>query len=160
MKRETRTVQTMRLLVSLLVLTLLYYDAREAKASSRIQYATNQEAQQQAERFWATKLTRCGDFYYTRERSVVIQMKEVGILITARSLTHADRLNGVAWKGTSAVTGKVFRRIGPRQTMERLGKWHWISFRAGRLAEQKKGAPGCRHKPAFRRQLAHASTLR
>lgn len=77
------------------------------------------EAQKEAEKFWATQVTKCGESYYRKEvlpkksdYVLLYEMKEPTILAQPRRLSDADRLNGVEWEGTTTFSPKSSRVWG------------------------------------------------
>ncbi|HEY6807090.1 MAG TPA: hypothetical protein VI306_26165 [Pyrinomonadaceae bacterium] len=70
--------------------------------------ALRSEAQQQAERFWFARMTKCGDDYFTKERIFVHQFKSPQVVVGNSNINSADRQNGVEWSGpTSLVVAQV-----------------------------------------------------
>src|SRR5437588_12855673 len=60
------------------------------------------EAQKEAEKFWSTQITKCGESYYRKEvlpkkddYVLIYEMKDPTILVEPHKLSEADRLNGV-----------------------------------------------------------------
>lgn len=67
------------------------------------------EARREAEKFWATQITKCGDSYYRKELLIkkddyviYYQMKDPKVEVLAQPVSEADRLNGIEWKGSTA----------------------------------------------------------
>ncbi|MCA1617781.1 MAG: hypothetical protein LC795_00395 [Acidobacteria bacterium] len=67
------------------------------------------EARREAEKFWATQITKCGDSYYRKEvlikkdgYVIYYQMKDPKVEVLPQPVSEADRLNGVEWKGSTA----------------------------------------------------------
>jgi hypothetical protein len=67
------------------------------------------DARQQAEKFWAAQITKCGDSYYRKEvlikkdnYVIYYQMKDPKVEVLPQPVSEADRLNGIEWKGTTA----------------------------------------------------------
>jgi hypothetical protein len=95
------------------------------------------EAKQEAEKFWAGQLTRCGGSYY-RETQLkngdkeFFEIKEPEARLAPRKVTDADRLNGVEWLGMVALEAKAVRVWGSR-----LGHWEAWSNGAGRLSDRE-----------------------
>lgn len=74
------------------------------------------EAQFEAEKFWATQVTKCGDSYYRKEilpkkdnYIIYFQIREPEIVVTSNKVSESDRLNGIEWKGRPL---SVQRRAG------------------------------------------------
>ncbi len=67
------------------------------------------EARREAEKFWATQITKCGDSYYRKEalikkdgHVIYYQMKDPKVEVLPQPVSEADRLNGTEWKGSTA----------------------------------------------------------
>jgi hypothetical protein len=74
------------------------------------------EAQREAEKFWATQVTKCGESYYRKEvlpkkgdYVLLYEMKEPTVLAEPRKLSDADRLNGIEWEGRTVFSPKSSR---------------------------------------------------
>jgi hypothetical protein len=81
------------------------------------------EASAQAEKFWFSQITQCGDSYYrvrelTSGGKEFFEIKEPKVRLSPRKLTDADRLNGVEWDGKAVLEAKVVRVWGPK-----VGPW-------------------------------------
>lgn len=87
------------------------------------------EARAQAEKFWFSQITKCGDSYY-RELDLykggkeVYEIKEPRVRLVPWKVTDADRLNGVEWQGKAALDATAVREWGTI-----LG--HWESWSNG-----------------------------
>lgn len=75
---------------------------------------TDAEAQREAEKFWPTQVTKCGDSYYRKEilpkkdnYVIYFQMRDPEIVITPNKVSEADRFNGVEWKGETSFRPKA-----------------------------------------------------
>jgi hypothetical protein len=84
------------------------------------------EAQKEAEKFWATQVTKCEESYYRKEvlpkkgdYVLLYEMKEPTVLAEPRKLSDADRLNGVEWEGRTVFSPKSSRVWG-----QDLGTWY------------------------------------
>lgn len=83
------------------------------------------EARREAEKFWATQITKCGDSYFRKEvlkkdnYVLYYQMKDTEILVTPNKVTEADRLNGIEWKGSTTFRPKATRVWGTEK-----GAWY------------------------------------
>src|SRR3712207_3820877 len=62
------------------------------------------EAQREAEKFWATQVTKCGDSYYRKEIRpkkdnyiLYFKMKDPEIVVRPNKVSKADRLNSIEW---------------------------------------------------------------
>lgn len=74
------------------------------------------EAQKEAEKFWATQVTKCGESYYRKEvlpkkgdYVLLYEMKEPAVLAEPRKLSDADNLNGIEWEGRTVFSPKSSR---------------------------------------------------
>lgn len=77
------------------------------------------EARQEAEKFWATQVTKCGESYYRKEvlpkkddYVLLYEMKDPTVLAEPRKLSDADRLNGIEWEGRTVFSPKSSRVWG------------------------------------------------
>jgi hypothetical protein len=77
------------------------------------------EAKKEAEKFWATQITKCGDSYYRKEvlpkkddYVILYEMKDPTVLVEPHKLSEADHLNGVEWDGTTTFSPKASRVWG------------------------------------------------
>jgi hypothetical protein len=84
------------------------------------------EAQREAEKFWATQVTKCGDSYYRKEilpkkdnYVLYFQMRDPEIVVTLNKVSEADRLNGIEWKGETSFSPKASRVWGTEK-----GAWY------------------------------------
>lgn len=78
--------------------------------------SSSSEPQREAEKFWATQVTKCGESYYRKEvlpkkgdYVLLYEMKEPTILAESRKLSDADRLNGIEWEGRTVFSPKSSR---------------------------------------------------
>jgi hypothetical protein len=72
------------------------------------------QAQEEARKFWAARMVKCGDSFYwkTSSRGIrpeLIQAKYFDFTVTSRPVTEADRLNGITWKGATQGRFSVYR---------------------------------------------------
>jgi hypothetical protein len=81
--------------------------------------SSNNEAKREAEKFWATQITKCGESYYRKEvlpkkgdYVLIYEMKDPTVLVEPHKLSEADRLNGVEWDGTTTFSPKASRVWG------------------------------------------------
>lgn len=91
------------------------------------------EARREAEKYWLSKLTRCGDSYYRREhfgdrsptpgKEVYYELKEPDVEVSEYGVGDADKLNGLEWTGTSYLTAKVSRSIGDKVPVNQWTEW-------------------------------------
>ncbi len=91
------------------------------------------EAKREAEKYWLSKLTRCGESYYRREhfgdntpspsKDVYYELKEPGAEVSSYGISDADKLNGLEWTGTTYLTAKVSRSIGDKEPANQWTEW-------------------------------------
>ena len=82
------------------------------------QSPADMEAQTMAQKLWETVLTKCGDSYYYYGTYVhpmsgtqfsLEQYKGMTFGIIPRSLSAADKLNGLEWEGSAVMGSTVYR---------------------------------------------------
>lgn len=105
----------------------------------------NEEARKEAEKFWATQITKCGDSYYRRREikdngSEYFELKEPIVKVAPSQITEADRLNGLEWRGTTSLQLKVSREWDP--TSHRWTPWANGGLEAGDLSYPMKKVSG------------------
>jgi hypothetical protein len=72
------------------------------------------EAKAEAEKFWATQITKCGDSYFRKLElnkggESWYELKEPLVRISPAHTSDADRLNGLDWHGNIYLETKVSR---------------------------------------------------
>lgn len=99
------------------------------------------EAQREAEKFWATQVTKCGDSHFRKEvllkkddYALLYEMKGPTVLVDANKVTEADRLNGIEWKGSTTFSPKASRVWG-----QESGSWFPWKKGAGNVPELTYG---------------------
>ena len=80
----------------------------------------NAQAQEEAKKFWAARMVKCGDSFYwkTSSRGIrpeLIEAKYFDFTVTSRLVTEADRLNGITWKGATQGRFSVYRYYKPNE---------------------------------------------
>lgn len=111
-------------------------------SSSLIGSSIDSEAQSEAERFWATQVTKCGDSYYRKLEirggvaTEFMEFKEPVVRIAAYKVSEADHLNGIDWHGTTLLRPKVTRVWG--SDLKRWGKWNDGTGEASNLSYSMK----------------------
>lgn len=89
----------------------------------RTSSAIDTEAQQQAEQYWGSLLTKCaGGIYGQDNRQAVDQIyefRDVSIRVKSRPLSDADRMNGIEWSGDANFDSKTSRVL----TAGKWGPW-------------------------------------
>ena len=81
------------------------------------------EAKKEAEQFWFSQITKCGDSYYReiqyKQKDVVFyEYKEPSVHVASATVTEADRMNGIEWQGRISLESKLSRIWGSD-----LGHW-------------------------------------
>lgn len=98
------------------------------------------EARREAEKFWATQITKCGDSYYRKEvlkkddYVLYYQMKNPVVVVTPVKVTEADRLNGIEWKGSTTLRPEASRTWGTEK-----GAWYEWKTGPGGVPELTNG---------------------
>lgn len=95
----------------------------------------NAEAQQQAEAFWNSQLTKCGDSFYRKLQLKdggiqYYEYKEPSVRLAPQQVTEADRLNGIEWQGLIFLQTKASRVWGTA-----LGHWEQWADGTGRTGD-------------------------
>ena len=85
------------------------------------------EAERQARDYWEAGFTKCGDFYYANSHTggmgmrilkTLLQYKKLDVTVESKPLSEADKLNGIEWKGESALNPVAYREY-----VYKLEKW-------------------------------------
>jgi hypothetical protein len=98
--------------------TLMYLSLACSYLPGTTGFSLDAEARREAEKFWATQITKCGDSYYRKEvlkkNNYVLyyQMKNPTVEVTSQPVSEADRLNGIEWKGSTAFRPEASRTWG------------------------------------------------
>jgi hypothetical protein len=137
MTRSTVALLTLAISVAALNLTGC---ATRTGAPSPSTSPGNAEAQQAAEQFWYSALTKCGDSYYAKDNREITgfelltyQFNEPSVVIWSRKLTEADRLNGLEWDGSATLRAKT-----SRSHVVNWGGWSNGSIFTGNMIVLKK----------------------
>lgn len=99
------------LTVAVLALTALLVSCGLSSRSSSL----TSEANQEAEKYWNSVMSKCGDSYYGIRKEgnfsegTLYQFKEPQITFKEQKVSDAERLNGLEYAGTTTVTYKAFR---------------------------------------------------
>ena len=73
------------------------------------------EAKQEAENYWNSVMSKCGDSYYGIRKEgnfsegTLYQLKEPQINFKEQKVSDAERLNGLEYAATTTITYKAFR---------------------------------------------------
>lgn len=92
-------------------------------SSSVIRAQIDQEANQQAKIFWNSRITKCGDDFYTKDRNYIHQFRNPRIEVKASSLSSADRANGIQYIGYTSYKTELSRTYSPKQTLYQDTGW-------------------------------------
>lgn len=100
-------------LLSLILLQLCPLASRATAARS-----AEQEMEAEARKLLPTFFTKCGDDYFSKQTFrgnpdayIIGQYKELTPRVTSHSLSKADPLNGIEWKGVIHFTASVMREF-------------------------------------------------
>ena len=76
------------------------------------QIGIEREAQTEAEKFWDTKITKCGNSYFTSTKwdKEIIELKDVSYELLTEPISQSDKLNGIEFNGTTILIASS-RRI-------------------------------------------------
>lgn len=83
----------------------------------------NEQAEQQAFSFWNSRITNCGNDFYTRDRNYIHQFKNLNLQVTPRTVSTADKLNGIQWLGITRATVSQSRTYSPNYQNGGWSKW-------------------------------------
>jgi hypothetical protein len=116
--------------------------------SPRVCFAAeiDQEIEAEAQKLLPTYFTKCGDDYFSKQTFegnpdtyIIGQYKELTTRIISHSLSQADSLNGIEWKGIIQFTatvmrefvhGKMFEDILSRRKPDVWSEWEQASMLA------------------------------
>jgi len=75
--------------------------------------AIDTEAQQEAEMYWGSLLTKCAGTIYGKDNrqavDLIYEFRDISIRIKPRTLSDADTMNGVQWSGNAYFDSKTSR---------------------------------------------------
>ena len=86
-------------------------------------FSLQEQAAQQANAFWNSRITKCGSDYYTQSPPYVFQIRNPRIELEHGSLTPAARLNGVEYLGFTGYGVGQSRRYSSKRTLWDDGGW-------------------------------------
>jgi hypothetical protein len=96
----------------------------KGKSSKQIRASyIEQEAESQARYAWNSRMSRCGDDYYMRDRNYIYQLRNSRVTVSANSLSAADKLNGVEYAGYTYFSVGQSRRFSPISTPYENAGW-------------------------------------
>lgn len=112
-----KNLQSLTLIHQVFVTALMFLVTACLWACSNTKLAPasiDDEAKAEAEKFWATQITKCGDDYYRKLElnkggESWYELKEPSVRISAALVSDADRLNGLEWHGNIYLETKVSR---------------------------------------------------
>jgi len=113
------------LLVALIAVTGTHVTSCSGKLMSagRNKSGVDAEAQQEAEKYWGSLLTKCGGTIYGKDNREAVdqiyEFRDVSIRIKSRALSDADRMNGIEWSGDAYFDSKTSRVL----TGAKWGPW-------------------------------------
>jgi hypothetical protein len=81
------------------------------------------QAEEQARAFWNNRITKCGEDYYTLDSIYVHQFKTINIQVQSYTITPADRLNGIEYKGLTTLTVGQSRTYSRKNTSYQATGW-------------------------------------
>lgn len=116
MAKRNATIIPTRAAALLCAVTLAYLSLACSSLTGAGGSSLDAEARREAEKFWATQVTKCGDSYYRKEALIkkddyviYYQMKNPKMEVLSQPVSEADRLNEIEWKGTTAFVPKASR---------------------------------------------------
>ena len=81
------------------------------------------QANREARAFWNGRITQCGSDYYTRDRNYVHQFRNPRIELHSRSISTADRLNGIEYVGITSFHVAQSRTYSQTRTLYNDPGW-------------------------------------
>jgi hypothetical protein len=120
----TYVSKTTLLLLSMIVLTAYVSGcATRSTSSGSGKSAIDVEAQQEAEKYWRSLLTKCGGTIYGKDNrqavNQIYEFRDISIQTKPRALSDADTMNGIEWSGDAYFDSKTLRVL----TGEKWGPW-------------------------------------
>src|SRR5438105_1225850 len=98
----------MKRILTLIAVALVAYPVcipTQLKAQNRIGAASlRPEAEHEAHLFWNSRMSKCSQDYYTRDRIYIHEFRNLNIIVDSRFVSGADRLNGIEWRGSTKLT--------------------------------------------------------
>lgn len=85
--------------------------------------AQDKDQNAEAQMFWEQLLTKCGEsYFYNGDQFAGLQeFRDASFTVTPRSLTEADKLNGIRWAGMFTLQAKAYR--DQSKFSKRWSKW-------------------------------------
>lgn len=127
MAKTNATMIPVKAVAILCATTLTYLSLACSSSPGMAGSSLDAEARREAEKFWGTQITKCGDSYYRKEvlkkndYVLYYQMKNPTVGVTSQPVSEADRLNGIEWKGSTAFRPEASRIWGT----EKKGWFDW-----------------------------------
>jgi hypothetical protein len=126
----THLRRTVAAVLSLMVLGALLAGCRNSRAgsdkasgASTTKSAIDAEAQEQAEKYWGSLLTKCAGTVYGKDNRQAVdqiyEFRDSSIRIKPRVLSDADTMNGIEWSGDANFDSKTSRVL----TAKQWGAW-------------------------------------
>ena len=111
---KTVTLVNQRRLITVLLMVIGCLLACSANKIGLAPRSIDDEAKAEADRFWPTQITKCGDDYYRKLEFFKgggswYELKDPSVRVSANVLTEAHRLNGLEWHGNIYLETKASR---------------------------------------------------
>ncbi|HKR11358.1 MAG TPA: hypothetical protein VJT15_04835 [Pyrinomonadaceae bacterium] len=81
------------------------------------------EAHSEARKYWVARIAKCGDSFYTKDNIFTHEFKDFGFDIQPSSLSRADTMNGIEWKGGTSANVAMTRTYSPQPTLHYNPGW-------------------------------------
>jgi hypothetical protein len=112
--QQRATLAKQRWLIALLLTVTGFFFACSAGKMGVAPRTIDDEAKAEADKFWATQITKCGDDYYRKLEFFKggeswYELKEPSVRVSPNVLTEAHRLNGLEWHGNIYLETKTSR---------------------------------------------------
>lgn len=101
---QTATLVNQRRFIAVLLMVISCLLACSAGKIGLAPRSIDDEAKAEADKFWPTQITKCGDDYYRKLEFFKggeswYELKDPSVRVSANVLTEAHRLNGLEWHG-------------------------------------------------------------
>jgi hypothetical protein len=111
---QSATLVSQKKLITLLLMVTGCFLACSAGKMGLAPRSIDDEAKAEADKFWATQITKCGDDYYRKLEFFKggeswYELKDPSVRISAARVSDADRLNGLEWHGNIYLETKTSR---------------------------------------------------
>jgi len=81
------------------------------------------EAHSEARKYWVARIAKCGDSFFTKDNIFTHEFKDFGFDIQPSSLSRADTMNGIEWKGGTSANVAMTRTYSPQPTLHYNPGW-------------------------------------